>query len=59
MALVEKDEIEELVGRIQAIAGECAALPRLDERSDEDVIGYDEVGLPTSPGSGGGDTRHR
>jgi len=54
MASMEKDEVEELVGRIQA-----TALPRLDERSDEEIVGYDEVGLPTSSGSGGGDTRHR
>jgi len=56
---MEKDETEELVRRIKAIAEECADLPRLDERSDEEIVGYDAVGLPTSSGSGGGDTRHR
>ena len=35
-----------LVRRLTAIAKECAALPELDPRSAEEIIGYDENGLP-------------
>jgi hypothetical protein len=27
-------------------AGRCAALPDLDTRSPEEILGYDEIGLP-------------
>ena len=30
---------------IQAIVNRCAALPLLDTRSDDDILGYDENGL--------------
>ena len=36
----------DLVRRLNAIAKECAALPELDSRSAEEIIGYDENGLP-------------
>lgn len=36
----------DLVRRLNAIAKECAALPELDPRSAEEIIGYDENGLP-------------
>jgi antitoxin VapB len=32
---------------IQAIIDRCAALPLLDDRSAEEVLGYDENGLPS------------
>jgi len=35
-----------LAERLDEIALRCAALPDLDMRSPEDVIGYDEHGLP-------------
>lgn len=28
------------------IADRCARLPRIDARSDEEIVGYDEHGLP-------------
>ena len=31
---------------LREIAKRCAALPTLDERSDEDILGYDDGGLP-------------
>jgi antitoxin VapB len=37
----------DLVADLNAIALRCAALPVLDERPDEDTIGYDEGGLPS------------
>jgi antitoxin VapB len=32
---------------LAAIRRRCAALPVLDDRSPEEIIGYDEHGLPT------------
>lgn len=31
---------------LAAIRQRCAALPVLDERSDEEILGYDDRGLP-------------
>jgi antitoxin VapB len=31
---------------LREIARRCAALPTLDDRSDEDILGYDDRGLP-------------
>ena len=36
----------DLVAEIDAIVGRCAVLPRLDDRSAEEIIGYDEFGAP-------------
>ncbi len=42
-----KDEtIENLVEEIMDIGRHCAALPLLDARSAEEIIGYDERNLP-------------
>jgi antitoxin VapB len=32
--------------RIHAIAEACAALPTLDRRSEDEILGYDQNGLP-------------
>lgn len=32
--------------RLRAIAAECAALPDVDTRSPEEIVAYDEIGLP-------------
>jgi len=32
--------------RLMAISAEASRLPRLDERADDEIIGYDEHGLP-------------
>lgn len=37
----------ELVEELTTIALRCASLPLLDERPEEQVLGYDENGLPT------------
>ena len=34
------------VAAISAIALRCAALPVLDDRSDDEILGYDQHGLP-------------
>jgi antitoxin VapB len=42
-----KDEaIDSLVEEIMDIGRHCAALPLLDVRSPDEIIGYDEHGLP-------------
>lgn len=33
--------------RLLTIAKRCAALPRLDHRSPNKILGYDEYGMPT------------
>jgi len=40
-------EIERKRAAIDAIAEHCSSLPVLDDRSPEEIIGYDEHGLPT------------
>jgi len=36
----------QLRGRFRAIRKKCSALPVLDNRSPDDLIGYDDHGLP-------------
>jgi antitoxin VapB len=38
--------IEDLVEEIMGIGRHCAALPLLDRRSPDEILGYDENGLP-------------
>jgi antitoxin VapB len=40
-------DIDTLVEDVLAIGRHCAALPVLDERSDEEILGYDEHGVPS------------
>ena len=35
-----------LADRLVAIGRECAALPVLDDRTSDEILGYDENGLP-------------
>ena len=37
---------QDLIDRMTAISDQCAALPVLDPRSSDDIIGYDEFGVP-------------
>jgi antitoxin VapB len=37
---------DRLIGELRAIRERMARLPELDARSDEDIIGYDERGVP-------------
>jgi antitoxin VapB len=34
-----------LAARLVALGKACAALPRIDDRSDDELVGYDESGL--------------
>ena len=35
-----------LIAQLMEIADRCASLPVLDDRSDDEIIGYDEYGVP-------------
>jgi antitoxin VapB len=37
---------ERLLGELRAIRERLAQLPQLDQRSDEEIVGYDEHGIP-------------
>lgn len=37
---------DRMLGELQAIRKRVARLPELDSRSDEDIVGYDEDGIP-------------
>ena len=37
---------QDLIDRMTAISDHCAVLPVLDARSPEEIIGYDEFGVP-------------
>jgi antitoxin VapB len=39
-------EVERIVEEAMAIGRHCAALPVLDARSSDEVLGYDQRGLP-------------
>lgn len=41
------DEPGQLVAELIAISQRCAALPTLDDRSADEILGYDENGLPS------------
>ena len=36
-----------LAAELDDLALHCASLPVLDQRSAEEILGYDEIGLPT------------
>ena len=44
--LRDEAPVPRLADQLDRIALDCAALPVLDRRSSEDIIGYDEQGLP-------------
>jgi antitoxin VapB len=41
------DRDERLLGELRAIRERVGSLPLLDARGDDDIVGYDEHGLPT------------
>jgi antitoxin VapB len=44
---VRKDNPGRLAEQLMTIGTRCAALPDLDGRSADDILGYDEHGLPS------------
>lgn len=53
MLIPEKTETAQAISqtalkeRLLTIAKRCAALPLLDHRTPDEILGYDEYGLPT------------
>jgi antitoxin VapB len=44
----EKDRLaRRLADEIRRLQLRLAALPRLDDRTDEEILGYDDAGLPS------------
>jgi len=37
---------EDLAEEIMKISGRCSALPQLDDRTPEEILGYDSKGVP-------------
>ena len=44
-ALKQRDTAQ-LLADVRAIASHCASLPVLDSRSEDEILGYDEHGIP-------------
>jgi len=44
---LKRGEGPELANALEEIAKRCAALPVLDHRSDDEILGYDENGIPS------------
>ncbi|MGB8259245.1 MAG: type II toxin-antitoxin system VapB family antitoxin [Terracidiphilus sp.] len=38
---------EQLIAEVRAIADHCASLPVLDDRSEDEILGYDKHGIPS------------
>lgn len=43
----KQEDTKLLVADLMAIADHCAALPVLDTRSEDEILGYDENGIPS------------
>lgn len=43
---LKRSDVDARLGEILEIGRHCAALPVLDERSADEILGYDERGLP-------------
>lgn len=42
-----KESKRQLISDLMAIAHHCASLPVLDDRTEEEIMGWDENGLPS------------
>jgi antitoxin VapB len=43
----KRESKQQLIADIMAIAHHCASLPVLDTRTDDEIMGWDENGLPS------------
>lgn len=43
----KQQDRDALLADIRAIADHCASLPVLDTRSEDEILGYDENGIPS------------
>jgi antitoxin VapB len=42
----KRENIDALLEEVRAISHHCASLPVLDNRSEDEILGYDENGIP-------------
>jgi antitoxin VapB len=43
----KRQNTDALLEEIRAISHHCASLPTLDTRTDDEILGYDENGIPS------------
>jgi antitoxin VapB len=43
----KQEETQALISDLMAIANHCASLPVIDDRSEDEIMGWDENGLPS------------
>jgi antitoxin VapB len=43
----KRDSQQQLIQDLMAIAHHCASLPVLDDRTEDEIMGWDENGLPS------------
>jgi antitoxin VapB len=43
----KRGNLESRLAEIRAITAHCASLPTLDSRSEDEILGYDENGIPS------------
>ena len=43
----KRENKEAVLAEVQAIIDHCSSLPLLDTRSEDDILGYDENGIPS------------
>jgi antitoxin VapB len=43
----KRDDRQTLIADLMAIAQHCASLPVLDDRTEDEIMGWDENGLPS------------
>jgi antitoxin VapB len=46
LAAMREADVEARVRKVRAIVERTAGLPRLTDLSDDEIVGYDETGLP-------------
>ena len=46
-AFLERDDEQNLRAAMDEIADHCSSLPVIDDRSPEEIFGYDDYGLPS------------
>jgi antitoxin VapB len=44
-----EEDRQELLQRLIAIAESAAAIPDISDRTEDEILGYDEFGIPTQP----------
>lgn len=43
----KRENIDAILKEVRAITDHCASLPNMDTRTDDEILGYDENGIPS------------